>query len=62
MIGLLVEGLAILLLAVGAVVLILALAAGVVMLLTSLRVLRKAHKVVGWLGWPKPEKPKSRKG
>jgi len=38
------------------VVLILALAVGAVLLLTALRVLRKTHKIVGWLRWPRSRK------
>ena len=56
MIGPVMEILAIVLLIVGAVVLILALAVGVVLLLTALRILRKVHKVMGWIRWPKSKK------
>ena len=56
-----VEILLVLLLIAGAVVLVLALAVGFVLLLTALRVVKNVHMAVGWLGWPKPEKKKTRR-
>lgn len=49
MIELVVEGLVILFLIAAVVVLVLALAVGVVLSLTALRILRKVHRVVGWI-------------
>lgn len=54
-----VEILAILLLAAVVSVLLIALAVAGVLGLLALRVVRKAHRVVGWLRWPKPEKRKN---
>ncbi len=56
MIGPVIEILVLLLLVAAAIVLILALAVGVVLLLTALRILRKVHKVMGWIRWPKSKK------
>ncbi len=56
MFGPIVEILAILLLVVAVTVLIIGLAVAGVLGLLAFRVVRKAHRVVGWLRWPKLEK------
>ncbi len=60
MIGPVVEILAAVFLVAVFTVLILALAVGVVLSLTALRILRKVHRVAGWLRWPETKRPKSR--
>jgi len=54
-----VEILAILLLGALVAVLFIALAVAGVLGLLAFRVVRKAHRVVGWLRWPKPGKGRS---
>ena len=56
MIGPVVEVLAIVLLIATVTVLVLALAVVAVLGLLAFRVVRKAHRVVGWIRWPKQEK------
>jgi hypothetical protein len=58
MIGPAVEILVLLLLTAAVVVLIIALAVAGVLGLLAFRVARKAHRVAGWLRWPKQEKRK----
>jgi|GEM_PF-3208090 len=62
MIGPAVEILVLLLLTATVVVLIIALAVAGVLGLLAFQVVRKAHRVAGWLRWPNPEKRRSRKG